>query len=178
MNIQRLYSSIIGIIFIFLFVSGCTSYETYRQITEEFDMPAKTFTTDYNDTWQAVLQIMGRFDLNYQNQEGGIIVTKWIDNTNEVNFSDSFGSSDTIKGAKFKISLNVVKGQREFGQVTKVTIYKRQLIEQDFLQGWKEIPTDFILEQTLLYRVERLLKIDKNLKRIQAEKERKEIEKF
>lgn len=159
-----------------IILSSCASYEKFRQVTEELEIPSKVYRADYNQTWQAVIQVMRKFDIAQQNQEAGFVKTRWIDNTLEVNFTDSFGSSDAVKAAKFKLVVNVVKGFRSSKEVTKVTIYKRQLIEQDFLQGWKESPTDGILEKTLLYRIERLIAIDNKLKEIDKAREKEQLE--
>lgn len=159
-----------------LFFSGCASYEKFRQVTEELEIPTKVYRADYNQTWQAVIQVMRKFDIAQQNQEAGFIKTRWMDNTLEVNFTDSFGSSDAVKAAKFKLVVNVVKGFRAAREVTKVTIYKRQLIEQDFLQGWKEVTTDGIAEKTLLYRIERLIATDNKLKEIDKAREKEQLE--
>lgn len=154
---------------------GCSSYEQFRYITEEFEIPNKVFRFDYNQTWLAVLQVMKKYNLELTNQEAGVIKTRWQDNTLEVNFADSFGSSDSVKAARFKLIINVVKGFRSNKEVTKVTVYRRQMIEQDFLQGWKVIPTDGILEKTILYRIDRNLKIASKLKQIEEQKA-KELE--
>lgn len=159
-----------------LFFGGCASYEKFRQVTEELEIPTKVYKADYNQTWQAVIQVMRKFDIAQQNQEAGFIKTRWMDNTLEVNFTDSFGSSDAVKAAKFKLVVNVVKGFRSSREVTKVTIYKRQLIEQDFLQGWKEESTDGITEKTLLYRIERLIATDNKLKEIDKAREKEQLQ--
>jgi len=156
-------------------LSTCSSYEQFRYITEEFEIPNKVYKADFNQTWLAVLQVMKKYNLELTDQEAGIVKTRWIDNTLEVNFADSFGSSDAVKAARFKIILNVVKGFRSNTEVSKVTVYRRQMIEQDFLQGWKVIPSDGILEKTILYRVERNLKIAGRLKKIEEQKA-KELE--
>lgn len=158
-----------------LILGGCASYDQFRYVTEEFEIPSKVFNADFPQTWQAVLQIMAKYDLELKNQEAGVIKTRWIDNTLETNFADSFGGNDSVKAARFKLIINVVKGFRGNGEVSKVTVFKRQLVEQDFLQGWKVVPTDGIQELALLYRVERLLTIDKKLKKIEKEKA-KELE--
>jgi hypothetical protein len=155
---------------------SCASYDQFRYMAEEFEIPSKVYRADFNQTWQAVLQIMKKYELALQNQEAGVIKTRWIDNTLETNFSDSFGSSDSIKSARYKLVLNVVKGYRGTREVAKVTVFKRQMVEHDFLQGWKVIPTDSILENTILYRIERLLAIDEKLKAIE-DKKSKEAEK-
>jgi len=159
-------------------LSGCASYEKFRQVTEELEMPSKIFRADFNQTWQAVIEVMKKYDIAQRNQEAGYIKTRWMDNTMEVNFTDSFGSSDAVKAARFKLVVNVVKGFRSSSEVAKVTIYKRQLVEQDFLQGWKEIPTDGIMEQTLLYRIERLIDNDNKLKEIDKAREKEQLENF
>jgi hypothetical protein len=159
-----------------LFFGGCASYEKFRQVTEELEIPSKLYKADYNQTWQAVIQVMRKFDIAQQNQEAGFIKTRWMDNTLEVNFTDSFGSSDAVKAAKFKLTVNVVKGFRSSREVTKVTVYKRQLVEQDFLQGWKESSTDGIMEKTLLYRIERLIATDNKLKEIDKAREKEQLE--
>lgn len=171
-TIMKLYQLIV---FALLFTS-CANYEKFRQITEEMEVPSRIFRADYNQTWQAVIQVMRRYDIAQQNQEAGFIKTRWMDNTMEVNFSDAFGSSDTVKAAKYKLVINVVKGYRSGKEVSKVIIYKRQLLEQDFLQGWKEAPADGIMEKTLLYRISRLVAIDNKLKEIDRAREKEQLE--
>ncbi len=165
-------------ILLLLAITGCASYEKFRQVTEELEMPSRIYKADYNQTWQAVIQVMKKYDIAQQNQEAGHIKTRWMDNTLEVNFTDSFGSSDAVKAARFKLVVNVVKGYRASREVAKVTIYKRQLVEQDFLQGWKEVTTDGIMEQTLLYRIERLITNDNKLKEIDKAREKEQLQNF
>ncbi|MCK5882745.1 MAG: hypothetical protein KAG61_03585 [Bacteriovoracaceae bacterium] len=153
-----------------ILLSSCSSYKQFQYITEEFEIPAKIFRSNYDETWQAVIQVMQRFDLALQNQEAGVIKTRWIDNTGDLNFAEAFGGRDSVKSAKFRVLVNVAKGFSGTREVTKVTVHKRQLVEQDFLQGWKEVPTDGIQEQTILYRIARIIKIDRKLKKIEQKK--------
>lgn len=166
------------IIILLILATSCASYEKFRQVTEELELPSQVYTADFNQTWQAVLQIVKKFDISYQNQESGKVKTRWMDNTLQVNFNDSFGSSDTVKAAEFQLMLNVSEGFSYGRKVTKVTIFKRQRIENDLLQGWKEIPTDGIQEKTILYRIERLLAIDNELKKIDKAREKEMLEAF
>ena len=100
-----------------------------------------------------------------------------MDNTNEVNFANS--SSDTsVKAAKFKLVINVTKGFRNTREVTKITIYKRQLVEQDMLQGWKELRSDGIEEKVILHRLEVILKMDQKFRRLEELKAKEEIQNF
>lgn len=161
-----------------LFLTSCADYERFRRITEDIEIPSQVYKADRNQAWAAVIKVMNKFDTAVQNAETGYIKTNWIDNTLEMNFADSFGGSDKVKAAKFKLIVNVVKGYRLSREVTKVTVYKRQLVENDFLQGWKEVPTDNILESSLLYRIDREITIDNQLKEIDKAKEKELINNF
>lgn len=162
------------LIFFTLCATSCASYQQFQHLAEEFEIPSQVYKTTFDQTWQAILQIMGQYDLEMKNQEAGVIKTRWIDNTLAINFSDSFGSSDAVKAARFKLIINLVKGYRGTREVSKVTVYKRQMVEQDFLQGWKILRSDGILEKALLYRIERILAIDLKLKKIEDQRSREQ----
>lgn len=155
---------------------SCSSYDNYKYIAEEFEFPSQVYAHDYNKVWQEVMKITTKYEREVYNQEAGIIKTRWIDNTLELNFADSFGANDSVKAAQFKLIINVVKGFRGKKEVSKVTVFKRQRIEQDFLQGWKLVRSDGILEKSILYRLERALQIESKLQEIE-EKKAKEQEK-
>ncbi len=159
-----------------LFMHGCSSYENFRYITEDLEIPTQVYRADYNKVWQEVMKITNKYPREVYNQEAGVVKTRWIDNTLELNFADSFGSNDSVKSAEFKLILNVVKGYRGSKEVSKVTVFKRQRVEQDFLQGWKIIRSDGILEKSILYRLERALTIEAKLQEIEDRKT-KEAEK-
>lgn len=162
-------STLLGL-FILCLLGACSSYEQFAQVSEEFEIPSRVFRSDYNHTWQAVQQVVKNYDLSVMNQSTGVIKSRWIDNTLEINFTDSFSKNDAVNAAKFKLIINVIKGYRGQNEVSKVTIFKRQMVEQDPLQGFKIIPTDKILENTLLYRIERVLAIDRKLQEIEKQK--------
>ncbi len=163
--------------FIYLiFFQACTSYDKYVYLEEELEIPSQIFEANFTDTWSAMVGIMKKYDIELQNQETGVIKTRWMDNTQEINFSDSFGSDDKIKSARFKILLNAVESSRGSKQYTKVSVFKRQLIEQDFLHGWKELKRNRSLEKIILYRIGRLIKINYYLQKIQEKREKEELE--
>lgn len=156
--------------FLVFLLCSCTSYKNFQYITEEYEIPSKVFKATYDEAWQAVIQVMHKFDLALENPEAGVLKSRWIDNTRELNFAESFGKKDAVKSSKFMLLINVAKGFRGIREVTKITVHKRQLVEHDFLQGWKEVPTDGIQEQTILYRIARVIEIDKKLKIIEKAK--------
>jgi hypothetical protein len=163
---------------ILLFLTSCSSYEQFRYITEEFEIPQIILVAEFTQTWQAVLQVMRKYDIAVENRQAGIIRTRWIDNTQEKNFADSFSKNDEVKSARFKLIINVVKGFRRGREVAKVTVYKRQFLEQGFLQGWKEVPSDGITEKSILYRIQRKVAIDNKLRAIEKLKEKEQLKNF
>jgi hypothetical protein len=163
-------------IMVFGILWGCSSYENFKQVSEDLEIPSQVYRADYNKVWQEVMKITNKYDREVYNQEAGVIKTRWMDNTLELNFADSFGSNDAVKSAQFKLIINVVKGFRGNKEVSKVTVFRRQRVEQDFLQGWKIIRSDGILERAILYRLERALAIESKLQEIE-EKKGKEAEK-
>ncbi len=177
MSLKNIYK-IIPIILITIATLSCTSYKQFQYIVEEFEMPSQIYKADYNLTWKATEKVMNEYETPVRDQEAGIISTSWIDNTIELNFTDSFGGNDTAKAAKFKILLNVVKGYSGSREVTKVTIFKRQLVEYDFLQGYKEQHSDGILEKTILYRIGVVLKNDQELQQIDKKRMEEAAESF
>ena len=160
------------------FLISCTSYKQFEHLVENFEIPHKMLPADFNVTWQAVLQVMQKYDLELQNQESGTIKTRWIDNTLALNFTDSFGKNDSVKAARFKVIVNVSKGIREDKEVSKVSIFKRQMVEQDFLQGWKVVKSDGILEKTILYRIDRIISLEEKLKKIEDFKKKQAEKSF
>ncbi len=151
-------------------LNSCSSYQQFKYITEEFEIPSQVFNVPFNKGWQAALEVMKSYEREDENQEAGIIKTRWTDNTLELNFVDSFGGKDSVKAAKFKIIVNISKGFKGNDEVSKISIFKKQLVEQDFLQGWKEMPSDGIFEQTLLYRIQRVITIDAKIQEIEKQK--------
>ncbi len=164
--------------FLPILLVACTSYDNYKYITEDFEFPSQVYGADYNKVWKEVMQLTSKYDRELSNQEAGIIKTRWIDNTLELNFADSFSTTDAVKAAQFKLIINVVKGFKGKKEVSKVTIYKRQRVEQDFLQGWKLVRSDGILEKTLLYRLERALQIEAKLQEIEDQKTKEQEKAF
>ena len=155
---------------------NCSSYDKFQHLSEESEIPSQVYKDTYNQTWQVILEIMQNYDLASRNIEAGILKTRWIDNTREFNFNEAFGTRDTVKSARFKIIINLAKGFKGTQEVSKVSVFKRQMIEKDFLQGWKSIRSDSILEKTILYRISRILKREKIIKKIEDQKAKEEEE--
>ena len=165
------------ILLIFLQISGCSSYDHFKNVSRDYELPSQVFKANYEMTWSAIKNIIDTYNysLEISNRASGLWKTRWVDNTLEMNFSNSRNRGSGYKAAKFKLIINVVKGYRTEREATKVFISKRQLVQKDLLQGWNVIPSDQILEKTLLYRLKRILLIEKKLEQLEKRKS-KEVE--
>jgi len=165
------------ILLTFFYLTGCTSYDHFKNVTRDYELPSQVFKASYEMTWSAIKNVIDTYNysLEVSNRASGLWKTRWVDNALEMNFSNSLNRGSGYKASKFKLIINVVKGYRTDREVTKVFISKRQLVQKDLLQGWKVIHSDQILEKTLLYRLKRILLIEKKLEQLEKRKS-KEVE--
>ncbi len=137
---------------------------------------SRIYLTDFNTAWQSVLDSLKASRLDVSNREGGFIQSRWTENTAEKNFVDSFGGADAFLKAQYRFRVNVAKGFYNGRPSVKVTVQKEQLVQRDVLEGWKGAETDTIDENTLLYRIGRLIFIRMRMAQIEEEKTRRAIE--
>jgi len=157
-------------------LSSCTG--AYREsVGYDVDQSfSRVFLTDFNTAWQAVLDALKSSSLDVSNREAGFIQTKWTDNTSDKNFTDSFGGSDAYLKAQLRLKVNIAKGFFNGLPSIKVTIKKEQLVQRDVLEGWVPIQTDDIDENTLLYRIGRLIYIRMKIAALEDQKAKEAVE--
>lgn len=137
---------------------------------------SRVYYTDFNTAWQSVLDAMKHNRLDVSNREGGFIETKWTDNTADKNFADAFGDADAYLKAQYRFRVTVAKSFFNGKPAIKVTVQRDQLVQRDVLEGWQPVETDSIEENTLLYRVGRLIMIKMKLAKIEEDKTQKALE--
>lgn len=156
--------------------SGCVTAYKESVGGETTQVFSKIYLTDFNTAWQAVLDSLKSTRLDVTNREGGFVQTKWTENTAEKNFVDSFGSADAYLKAQYRLKVTVSKGFYNGQPSIKVTVQKDQLVQIDVLEGWRPIVTDSIDENTLLYRIGRIITIKTRLAQIERERIQKAME--
>lgn len=159
-----------------LLASGCMS--AYKQSVggETTQVLSRVFLTDFNTAWQSVLDSLKSSRLDVSNREAGFIQTRWTENTAEKNFIDSFGEADSFLKAQFRLRVSVAKGFYNGKSSVKVTIQKEQMVQRDVLEGWKPVESDATDENTILYRVGRIIAIRMKLAHVEDEKTKKAAE--
>lgn len=159
-------------------LNGCAQAYKKSRGGETDRIVTQIYLSDFDTVWQSTLDALKHNRLDISNRESGFIQTRWTDNTTDKNFVDSFGSTDAYLKAQYRFRVSVTKGHsyERNRPAVKVTVQKEQLIERDVLEGWRPVETEPTEENTLLYRVGRLILIRMKLAKIEDEKTRKAIE--
>jgi hypothetical protein len=159
-----------------LSVSGCMT--AYRDSVHADTLKTYTriFLTDYNTAWQSALESLKSSRLDVSNREGGFLQTKWTDNTAEKNFIDSFGTAESYLKAQYRFKVVVAKGFYNGKPSVKVSVEKDQVIQRDVLEGWRPVATDSIDENTLLYRIGRIIWMKMKLAKLEERRVQKAMQ--
>ncbi len=140
-----------------LAASSCTG-PYRRSLGGETDQGfSRIYRSDFNTAWQAVLDALKNSRLDVSNREAGFIQTRWVDNTAEKNLIDSYGTTDTYLKTQYRFRVTVAQGAYEGKPSVKVSVRKEQVVSRDVLEGFHRVETNAIEENTLLYRIGRII---------------------
>ena len=136
---------------------------------------AKVLIADYGLAWEAAVDALKASPMEVVNRENGTLQTKWIDNTAERNLLDSAGSVSPYTKAQYRFRVSLAKGSVEGRSTVRMTVQKEQQIQRDVLEGWRNQETDGIQENSLLYRVGKLIEFKTKSERIENQKIKKQL---
>ena len=136
----------------------------------------RIYVTDFNTAWQAALDALKYSRLDISNREAGYLQSRWTDNTNDKNMTNSLGSTDSYLKAQYRFRIHLAKGFYNGRSSVKVSVQKEQLIQRDVLEGWRPLLTDAIEEKTLLYRIARIITIKTKITAMEKEKAERALE--
>lgn len=161
---------------ILLALPSCMSAYRKSVGADSVQVFSRTYFTDINTAWQSCLEALKASPLDISNRESGYIQTKWTDNTEQKNMIDSFGDADLLQKAQYRFRVTVGKTFYNGQPAVKITVQKEQLIERDVLEGWTPVETDSIEENTLLYRIGRVIYMRMKIAQLEEQKEKQQIQ--
>ncbi len=124
----------------------------------------RIFFTDIRLAKSAVNEALRSFRKDEStNEEGGFYVTEYQDNTALRNSIDSLAGGSAYLKARFRLRITLSEGTFNGLNSVRVSVRKEQLVERDVLEGERPIETDGVEEQTLLYRIGRLIAMQKKI---------------
>jgi hypothetical protein len=156
--------------------SGCMSAYLKSVGGDTDQVFSKVFLTDYNIAWDQSMEALKSSPMEVVNRENGMMQTKWIDNTAERNLIDSVGSVSNYIKAQYRFRVTVAKGTVDGKNSVRINVQKEQQVQRDVLEGWRNQETDGIQEQSLLYRVGKLIEFRLRMDRIENQKIKQELE--
>lgn len=157
-------------------LSGCM--EAYRKsvVGQAPQVFSQILLTDADTAWAATKEALKSVRIDVDNKEGGIVQTKWTDNTNDRNFTDSFGGADVYLQAQYRFKISLAPGAYDGKPSIKINVQKDQLVKKDVLEGWKPVESDGTEEKTLLYRIGRLAFMRMKLAQQEEARKKRELE--
>jgi hypothetical protein len=147
-----------------MMVAGCMSIYQEMIGEKENQYLEQVFVGSFPDVWQSVLDSMKAKPLEISSQESGFVQTKWIVNTLEKNQEDGIENQAAYIRAQYRFQVHLLKKElTDRRQGVLVTLRKQQMVMRDVLDGWQQQKTDGVEEQTVLYRIGRLIFLRKKM---------------
>ncbi|MBS1960022.1 MAG: hypothetical protein JST80_11150 [Bdellovibrionales bacterium] len=157
-------------------LTGCMSAYKKSVGGDSEQVFSKIFLADYSFAWEAAVEALKASPMDVVNRENGTLQTKWIDNTAERNLIDSAGSVSPYVKAQYRVRVTLAKGFYEGQQSVRVSVQKEQQFQRDVLEGWKNLETDGIQENSLLYRIGKLVEFKNKIQNIENQKLKQEMD--
>jgi hypothetical protein len=136
---------------------GCMANYVASVGGEPLRAVSRVYQTDMESVWQATIAALQGLPLEESNREGGFVRTKWLDNTLTRNQGDSPPGISSYARAQYRIKVFLAPGQFKDKESVRVSVFKEQLVQRDILDGLRPLQTDSIEEETLHYRIHRLV---------------------
>lgn len=156
-------------------VTGCMTAYKKSVGGDSEQVFSKIFLADYSFAWEAAVEALKASPMDVVNRENGTLQTKWIDNTAERNLIDSAGSVSPYVKAQYRVRVTLAKGYYEGQPSVRVSVQKEQQFQRDVLEGWKNQETDGIQENSLLYRIGKLVEFKNKIQNIENQKLKQEL---
>jgi hypothetical protein len=162
---------------VLLVTSGCMTAYKKSVGANTRQSYSRVYKTDFNTAWQAVLDAMKSIRLDVTNREAGFLQSRWMDNTKEKNFSDGDGSTAPYMRAQYRFKVSVAPGIYHQVKAIKITVRREQFAQRDALDDFHPLESDSIEENTLLYRIGRIISVKTRLARLEEYQTKLEIQK-
>jgi len=137
---------------------------------------SRVYATDFNLAWQAVLDALKSSRLDVSNRESGTIQTRWQDNTAEKNFTDGDGTTSIYMKAQYRFKISLSRGFYKARPAIKIAVQREQVVQRDALEDFRPVESDSIEENTLLYRIGRLINVRTRIAKLEEMRVNAEIQ--
>lgn len=138
-----------------LFISSPSSAEVYT----------RAFGAKKESVWKGVLIALSKYPLDKNSQESGEITTSKIPD-GEIFRPHNHQVNHNLE---YQLFINLENRRYKGRKITLVKIEKKSILKGDFIKKEKEVESDGVEEQVLLYRMAREIKIDRKVEKLFAQ---------
>lgn len=163
MKLRKLYFSSFFLSFSLLLVS-CAS----QKVSEPFQ--TRMYEGNYDEVWLATLKALNDYPLKVSNKDSGKIQSEVVNGPYNDLFLAYPDPIDLPERYRYSIKFNFAKlASEDRKPLVRVRIIKELEQFHDFYTGWLAYPSDGIEEKLLLYRIEHILQMEKQLSQSSSE---------
>lgn len=160
-------TSLLGLVFVFFLgflLGGCASPSALPE-----PYTTRLYMGSYDEVWLAALKALNDYPLKISNKDSGKILTEVISGPyNDLLFTYP-ESIELPERFRYSLKVNFAKLVSEENKgLTRVRIIKELEKFHDFYTGWISFPSDGLEEKLLLYRIEHILRMEKQLSKASA----------
>ncbi len=137
---------------------------------------SKIILAEYPVTWESAVDALKASPMEIVNRENGTLQTKWIDNTAERNLIDAVGTVSPYTKAPYRFRVSLAKGFYDGKTSVRVSVQKEQEIQRDVLEGWINQESDGIQENSLIYRITKVIESKLRLQDIENQRLKRQLQ--
>lgn len=156
------------------FLGGCASAYVKQVGGDISKAVTRTFVVEYPLAWESVQDALKSEKIDSADKGTGSIQTLWDDNTQAMNTLDAVQGHAVYVKSKYRFKIKLNKTFHQGVPAVQVSIRKDQLIQQDVLEDLRVVESDGTDENTLLYRVGRLIYMKNKVQELDKQREEQE----
>ena len=147
-------------------MTGCMTATDKLTAKEQMNQPlSDVFDAKYEDVEMALKQALVLYPTRVDNTEAGIYETDYVKGTARFQ-APNLSKDDFPSGYRYRILARLVRGNTRNGHTAvKVVILKQAELARDFFATAEPQPSDGLEERVILYRIRRVLQIERAAKR-------------
>jgi hypothetical protein len=153
--------------FVLLFsIGGCALFDKDdKEVVVNLPKPPyqRIYDAEFERVWRAVQVTLANYPIAINNMDAGILETEYV--RSDKGWLSPEAPPIPPGGRKYKINIQVARGMSEDSnrQVIRVRVTKELVTQRDYFSDTSPLESDGLEEQSLLYRIERELEVDKGL---------------
>lgn len=176
-GLMRRIFSVLLLIAICFFESGCKEVYLKSIGAERVEFEEKSYVAEFETVWMAVLDALKSYRLDVSNRDTGSIITRWKDNTTDLNLTDGDGTIRPYIKAQYRYVISVFKTKLSGKDLMRVRVQRDQMVQSDPMDEMRRLESDMVKERTLIYRISRLIEMKSKLEELEKIRVDRELKK-